>query len=109
MHLIRSIEAYYFDCQNYCNGNVLFNLNCSFCVGTVRFNLDPFNEHNDADLWEALERAHLKDAIRRNPFGLDAEVHLKICFTISVIFVSFSDRENCFARKFFYAKVTFYL
>ncbi|POO04129.1 ATP-binding cassette containing protein [Trema orientale] len=42
--------------------------------GTVRFNLDPFSEHNDADLWEALERAHLKDVIRRNPFGLDAEV-----------------------------------
>ncbi|CAK7350707.1 unnamed protein product [Dovyalis caffra] len=42
--------------------------------GTVRFNLDPFSEHNDADLWEALERAHLKDAIRNNPFGLDAEV-----------------------------------
>lgn len=42
--------------------------------GTVRFNLDPFGEHNDADLWEALERAHLKDVIRRNAFGLDAEV-----------------------------------
>ncbi|PRQ29587.1 putative xenobiotic-transporting ATPase [Rosa chinensis] len=42
--------------------------------GTVRFNLDPFGEHNDADLWEALERAHLKDVIRRNSFGLDAEV-----------------------------------
>ncbi|CAI0545433.1 unnamed protein product [Linum tenue] len=42
--------------------------------GSVRFNLDPFNEHNDADLWEALERAHLKDAIRRNSLGLDAEV-----------------------------------
>ncbi|KAK1568814.1 hypothetical protein Q3G72_029144 [Acer saccharum] len=42
--------------------------------GTVRFNLDPFSEHNDADLWEALERAHLKDVIRRNSFGLDAEV-----------------------------------
>ncbi|KAH8511962.1 hypothetical protein H0E87_009233, partial [Populus deltoides] len=41
---------------------------------TVRFNLDPFSEHNDADLWEALERAHLKDAIRNNSFGLDAEV-----------------------------------
>ncbi|XP_019185928.1 PREDICTED: ABC transporter C family member 12-like isoform X2 [Ipomoea nil] len=41
--------------------------------GTLRFNLDPFNEHNDADLWEALERAHLKEAIRRNAFGLDAE------------------------------------
>lgn len=44
------------------------------CIGTVRFNLDPFNEHNDADLWEALERAHLKEVIRRNSFGLDAEV-----------------------------------
>ncbi|XP_021729901.1 ABC transporter C family member 2-like [Chenopodium quinoa] len=42
--------------------------------GSVRFNLDPFNEHNDADLWEALERAHLKEVIRRNPLGLDAEV-----------------------------------
>jgi ABC-type multidrug transport system ATPase subunit len=42
--------------------------------GSIRFNLDPFNEHNDADLWEALERAHLKDVIRRNALGLDAEV-----------------------------------
>ncbi|XP_010051993.2 ABC transporter C family member 12 [Eucalyptus grandis] len=42
--------------------------------GAVRFNLDPFNEHDDADLWEALERAHLKDVIRRNFYGLDAEV-----------------------------------
>jgi ABC-type multidrug transport system ATPase subunit len=42
--------------------------------GTVRFNLDPFSEHNDADLWEALERAHLKDVIRRNSLGLEAEV-----------------------------------
>lgn len=42
--------------------------------GSIRFNLDPFNEHNDASIWEALERAHLKDAIRRNSMGLDAEV-----------------------------------
>ncbi|KAK4440219.1 ABC transporter C family member 2 [Sesamum alatum] len=42
--------------------------------GSVRFNLDPFGEHNDPDLWEALERAHLKDVIRRSSFGLDAEV-----------------------------------
>lgn len=45
-----------------------------FTIGTVRFNLDPFGEHNDPDLWEALERAHLKDVISRNAFGLDAEV-----------------------------------
>uniref|UniRef100_A0A1J3HY96 ABC-type xenobiotic transporter n=1 Tax=Noccaea caerulescens TaxID=107243 RepID=A0A1J3HY96_NOCCA len=42
--------------------------------GTVRFNIDPFSEHNDAELWEALQRAHIKDVITRNPFGLDAEV-----------------------------------
>ncbi|CAI9089674.1 OLC1v1024292C1 [Oldenlandia corymbosa var. corymbosa] len=42
--------------------------------GTVRFNLDPFGEHNDPNLWEALERAHLKDVIRRYALGLDAEV-----------------------------------
>jgi ABC-type multidrug transport system fused ATPase/permease subunit len=42
--------------------------------GTVRFNLDPFGEHSEGDLWEALERAHLKDVIRRNSLGLDAEV-----------------------------------
>ncbi|XP_073268598.1 ABC transporter C family member 12 isoform X5 [Populus alba] len=42
--------------------------------GTVRFKLDPFSEHNDADLWEALERAHLKDAVRNSSFGLDAQV-----------------------------------
>ena len=51
-------------------------VNVSFSVpGTVRFNLDPFKDHNDADLWEALERAHLKDVICRNSLGLDAEVH----------------------------------
>lgn len=43
-------------------------------IGTIRFNLDPFGEHNDADLWEALERAHLKDFIRRNALGLYKEV-----------------------------------
>ncbi|XP_047332545.1 ABC transporter C family member 12-like isoform X2 [Impatiens glandulifera] len=42
--------------------------------GTIRFNLDPFCEHNDADIWEALERARLKDVVRRNVFGLDTEV-----------------------------------
>lgn len=30
---------------------------------SVRFNFDLFNEHNDVDLWEDLERAHLNDVI----------------------------------------------
>eukprot|EP00250_Pteridium_aquilinum_P010315 c19292_g1_i1 orf=266-5158(-) len=42
--------------------------------GTVRFNLDPFQEHSDADLWEALDRAHLKDVIKRSALGLYTEV-----------------------------------
>ncbi|KAI5055599.1 hypothetical protein GOP47_0029120 [Adiantum capillus-veneris] len=42
--------------------------------GTVRFNLDPFEEHCDVDLWEALDRAHLKDVIKKYALGLDTEV-----------------------------------
>ncbi|GAB1214638.1 hypothetical protein ATERTT37_003802 [Aspergillus terreus] len=30
--------------------------------GTVRSNLDPFNEHSDLELWSALRQAHLIDA-----------------------------------------------
>ncbi|KAF9206079.1 Multidrug resistance-associated protein 1 [Haplosporangium sp. Z 27] len=43
-------------------------------VGTVRDNLDPFLESTDADLWEALERAHLKDYISTLTGGLHHEV-----------------------------------
>lgn len=32
--------------------------------GTLRRNLDPTNAHSDADLWRALERAHLNDTVR---------------------------------------------
>eukprot|EP00051_Salpingoeca_urceolata_P018547 m.260888 g.260888 ORF g.260888 m.260888 type:complete len:1419 (-) comp19220_c0_seq3:108-4364(-) len=43
-------------------------------VGTVRYNLDPFDEHSDDRLWDALERAHLKDAIAALDRGLDEQV-----------------------------------
>ncbi|KAG0275987.1 hypothetical protein BGZ95_008143 [Linnemannia exigua] len=43
-------------------------------VGTVRDNLDPFEEMQDADLWEALERAHLKDHIVSLEGGLSFKV-----------------------------------
>ncbi|KAF9364295.1 hypothetical protein BGX34_002002 [Mortierella sp. NVP85] len=43
-------------------------------AGTVRDNLDPFNEHSDKDLWEALERSHLKDHISTLAGGLSFEV-----------------------------------
>jgi len=42
--------------------------------GTIRDNLDPFHEATDAELWEALERAHLKNHISSLAEGLSAEV-----------------------------------
>lgn len=72
--------------------NVVF-----ICQGTVRFNLDPFDEHNDADLWESLERAHLKDVIRRNSLGLDAEVfkHNTECSKYVGLIMYIFFRKNC--------------
>lgn len=46
---------------------VLFN-------GTVRTNLDPFGEREDAALWRVLQRVHLAEAIRALAQGLDAPV-----------------------------------
>ncbi|KAG0263816.1 Multidrug resistance-associated protein 1 [Mortierella polycephala] len=43
-------------------------------AGTVRDNLDPFYELEDAELWQALERSHLKDYIASLPGGLHFEV-----------------------------------
>ncbi|KAI1314400.1 hypothetical protein EDD11_002226 [Mortierella claussenii] len=43
-------------------------------MGTVRDNLDPFEQASDSELWEALERAHLKDYISSMPGGLSYEV-----------------------------------
>ncbi|CAO1636594.1 unnamed protein product [Jaminaea pallidilutea] len=31
-------------------------------AGTLRYNLDPFEEHNDAELWDAMKQAKLVDA-----------------------------------------------
>ncbi|KAI1315141.1 hypothetical protein EDD11_001246 [Mortierella claussenii] len=43
-------------------------------AGTVRENLDPFDELEDSDLWQALERAHLKDHISSLSGGLSFKV-----------------------------------
>ncbi|XP_065919844.1 ATP-binding cassette sub-family C member 4-like isoform X2 [Dysidea avara] len=42
--------------------------------GTVRYNLDPFNELEDHQLWDALEEVHLKQVIAKFKNGLQAEV-----------------------------------
>jgi ABC-type multidrug transport system fused ATPase/permease subunit len=42
--------------------------------GTLRENIDPVGEHQDADIWAALEHAHLKAYVDSLPEGLDAPV-----------------------------------
>lgn len=42
--------------------------------GTVRYNLDPMSNNTDEELWSALERAHLKDKIRREEMQLECGV-----------------------------------
>lgn len=42
--------------------------------GSLRSNLDRFNQHSDAMIWRALERAHLDQLVRSLPQGLEAEV-----------------------------------
>ncbi|XP_072762870.1 ATP-binding cassette sub-family C member 4 [Anoplolepis gracilipes] len=42
--------------------------------GTLRRNLDPFDEFPDSNLWEALEEVELKDAVGINGNGLDSRV-----------------------------------
>ena len=43
-------------------------------MGTLRFNLDPFNTYKDDTLWSALEKAHLKDFVKNLPATLNYEI-----------------------------------
>lgn len=43
-------------------------------LGSVRYNLDPFGRHGDAELWRALERAHVAASIRALDAGLSSPV-----------------------------------
>lgn len=42
--------------------------------GTIRSNLDPFGIYSDSNLWDALERAHLNQAVSSMEGKLEAEV-----------------------------------
>lgn len=43
-------------------------------TGTVRYNLDPFKEHKDEQLWWVLEEVQLKKAIEALPMALYAQI-----------------------------------
>lgn len=38
--------------------------------GTLRLNLDPFEQHSDENIWKALELSHLKEFVASLPTGL---------------------------------------
>nr|XP_003409027.1 canalicular multispecific organic anion transporter 1 [Loxodonta africana] len=42
--------------------------------GTLRMNLDPFNNYSDEEIWKALELAHLKSFVAGLQLGLSYEV-----------------------------------
>ena len=43
-------------------------------TGSIRFNLDPFDEHSDEALWNALEISHLKTFVGGLPGELEESV-----------------------------------
>ncbi len=42
--------------------------------GTLRFNLDPFQEHTDQEIWESLQETHMEGVVRGAEGGLDMSV-----------------------------------
>lgn len=51
---------------------------CLICsvlfTGTLRFNLDPFNRHTDGEIWDAIDKSHLRGMMDRLPDKLDHKV-----------------------------------
>ncbi|XP_074658407.1 ATP-binding cassette sub-family C member 5-like isoform X2 [Tubulanus polymorphus] len=43
-------------------------------VGTVRYNLDPFAERTDADIWSALDKCYITEMVKGLPKQLDSLV-----------------------------------
>ena len=41
--------------------------------GSVRDNLDPFNNYSDARIWEVLEQSYLKEYVEKQPEKLNYE------------------------------------
>ncbi|KAM9852911.1 ATP-binding cassette sub-family C member 5 [Aulostomus maculatus] len=42
--------------------------------GTVRFNLDPFSQYTEQQIWDALGRSHMKECVTQLPLKLESEV-----------------------------------
>ncbi|WCJ26434.1 ABC transporter C family member 10 [Euphorbia peplus] len=43
-------------------------------VGSVRYNLDPLSEYTDQEIWQVVEKCHLREAIQEKEDGLNSPV-----------------------------------
>jgi ABC-type multidrug transport system fused ATPase/permease subunit len=43
-------------------------------TGTIRFQLDPFNQYMDIAVWEVLDQVNMKEFIQNSTGGLDGEI-----------------------------------
>uniref|UniRef100_A0A3B4TJM7 ATP-binding cassette sub-family C member 5 n=1 Tax=Seriola dumerili TaxID=41447 RepID=A0A3B4TJM7_SERDU len=43
-------------------------------IGSVRTNLDPWDQYSDSQIWEALEKTHIKEMVSQLPHSLHSEV-----------------------------------
>uniref|UniRef100_A0AAQ4RPU1 ATP-binding cassette sub-family C member 5 n=1 Tax=Gasterosteus aculeatus aculeatus TaxID=481459 RepID=A0AAQ4RPU1_GASAC len=43
-------------------------------IGTIRTNLDPWDQYSDSQIWEALEKTQIKEMISQLPHSLHSEV-----------------------------------
>lgn len=74
----RVVGCFVFDCDDLLTNaclQTIISQDVSLFTGTLRSNLDPFNEHTDEECWEALERCHLI-SILSHATNKDAQVSL---------------------------------
>jgi ATP-binding cassette, subfamily C (CFTR/MRP), member 1 len=46
--------------------------------GTLRFNLDPLNEYTDDEIWQSLERVHMKDLVLRQQSPENEKLDMRV-------------------------------
>ena len=42
--------------------------------GTLRYNIDPFNQASDEKIWNVLEESNLKEKVSKDSLGLEMKV-----------------------------------
>ncbi len=44
-------------------------------MGTIRSNLDPFNEFSDEKIWNSIDKVCLIETVKKMPQGLDSNIY----------------------------------